>query len=128
MVEVTEGRHTGDFILSEANALRSRDEVTVTVPADTTYGPGLVLGKLTATGFYVPYDNGGSDGEQVAAGILYGALVNPDAVYPADMKGVIIARDAELRRDDLQWDADQDDAAKTAAEADLLAQGVVFRD
>lgn len=128
MTELTEGKHTGGFILSEADGRRSRDEVTVTVPVATTYSPGLVLGKLTATGLYVPYDNAGSDGEEAAAGILYGELVNADATYPADMQATIINQDAEVRKADLQWDAGQDDAAKTAAYADLLALGIKVRD
>lgn len=124
MTELTEGQHTGEFIISEANGLRSRRQVTVTVPAATTYPVGLVLGKITATGLYIPYDNGGSDGEETADGILYGELRNEDATYPADMAAVIVDVDAEVRKDDLQWDAAQDAAAKTAAYADLLAKGI----
>ena len=30
---LNEGQHTGEFILSEANGNRSRDNVTVTVPS-----------------------------------------------------------------------------------------------
>jgi len=32
---------------------------------------GTVLGKVTATGLLVPYDDGGSDGEETAVGILW---------------------------------------------------------
>lgn len=32
---------------------------------------GIVLGKVTATGLYGPYDSGASDGRQTAAGLLF---------------------------------------------------------
>lgn len=35
---------------------------------------GIVLGKVTATGVYGPYDPAGSDGREVAAGLLFGSL------------------------------------------------------
>lgn len=35
---------------------------------------GTVLGKITASGLYGPYDDAASDGRQTAAGILYGSL------------------------------------------------------
>ena len=35
---------------------------------------GIVLGKVTATGLYGPYDNAASDGRQTAAGILFSSL------------------------------------------------------
>lgn len=35
---------------------------------------GIVLGKVTATGLYGPYDNTASDGREVAAGHLFGSL------------------------------------------------------
>lgn len=56
--------------------------VTVSVAAFTegTHYPngylpsGTVLGKITASGLYGPYDNAASDGREVAAGILFGSL------------------------------------------------------
>lgn len=35
---------------------------------------GTVLGKITASGLYGPYDDAASDGRQTATGILYGSL------------------------------------------------------
>lgn len=40
---------------------------------------GVVLGKITATGKYGPYDTVGADGRQVAAGFLFSTVV-PDNV------------------------------------------------
>jgi hypothetical protein len=36
---------------------------------------GTVLGKVTATGLYGPYDNAATDGRETAAGHLFGSLV-----------------------------------------------------
>lgn len=35
---------------------------------------GIVLGKVTATGVYGPYDSTAEDGREVAAGLLFGSL------------------------------------------------------
>jgi hypothetical protein len=122
----TEGQHTGEFIVSEAPGFRSHDQVTVTVPADTTLAPGTVLARLTADGKYVPYDNDGSDGSEAAYGILYDELVN-EADAPADKVGVVLNTDCEVRRADLRWDATVDDNDKAAAYVDLLARGIKTR-
>lgn len=49
MTVFTEGRHAGEFLMSEAAGTRSRD--TITIPAGTgKVEPGTVLGKLSADG------------------------------------------------------------------------------
>lgn len=47
-----------------------RDNVTVNLAAATTLKVGTVLGKITATGKYVPRDAAASDGSQVASAIV----------------------------------------------------------
>jgi hypothetical protein len=126
-MSLTEGKHTGEFILSEANGNRSRDNVTVTVPANATLEAGHVLAKLSATGKYVEYDNSGSDGSEAAAGVLYSQLVN-DTGAPVDMDGVVVNQDAEVRSDDLVWKTGLTDNDKAAGEADLLALGIKARE
>src|SRR5687768_3542782 len=39
---------------------------------------GVVLGKITATGKYGPYDTDGADGRQTAAGFLFSSVVPDD--------------------------------------------------
>lgn len=121
---LTEGQHTGEFILSEAPGTRSRDNVTVTVAANTTLAAGAVLGQLSASGKYVEYDDGFSDGREDAAGLLYANVVN-DTDAEADFDGVVINTDAEVRADDLQWKAAVNEDKGTA---DLLALGIKARD
>lgn len=47
MTTISEGRHAGEFILSEANFHRSRENVTIAV--SQTIKPGAVLGKKAVT-------------------------------------------------------------------------------
>lgn len=39
---------------------------------------GTVLGRITATGLYGPYDDGASDGREVAAGFLFNTVAVTD--------------------------------------------------
>jgi len=122
----TEGLHNAEFLISESPGYISRDEVTVTVPASTTLRAGTVLAKLSADGKYVEYDNAGSDGSEVAAGVLLAELSNDD-VAPADMTGVVINWGAEVRKSSLSWKSGLSDGDKSAAYADLAARGIKAR-
>lgn len=125
---MTEGFYPGHFIVSEANGFRSRDVVTFLSNGTTevTYQAGTVLALVTASGKYTTYDNVGTDGTEAAKAILYDTVVVPAT---GDKKVVIIARDAEVNAAELQYDAGIADlpTAKTAAQADLLAAGIIFR-
>lgn len=93
MTVLTETIHQGEFLLSEAPGFRSRDQVTVTVSGATKWLSGTVLGKITATGKYVKYDEAGTDdGRRAAAAVLYNELL-PVA---GDIKATVIVRDAEV--------------------------------
>lgn len=77
---LTEATRPGEFLLSEGSGAISRDAVTIgagDLPA------GQVLGKVTASGNYVAYDPGASDGSEVAAAILYGAADATDGAVQA---------------------------------------------
>lgn len=123
MATKTEGRHDSEFLTAEAPGTISRDEVTVTVPASTTLDPGTVLGVISATGKYVPYDDSYSDGREDAAGVLFDALTNDDDA-PADMDGVVINNTAEVRAADLAWGEGVDEAKGLA---DLAAKNIKAR-
>jgi hypothetical protein len=105
---LNEGMYTGEFILTESPGTISRENVTVTVAASTVLSPGQVLGKLTATGKYVPFDDTASDGSESAAGILYSELDNSASLSPADFDGVVINAVAEVRGEDLEWGSADD--------------------
>ena len=82
-----------DFVLSEAEGFRSRDNVVVT-QTGTEIKSGTVVSKLTATGKYVVYDDVGTDGSEVAAGVLYTHL----PASTGDVKAVVFNADCEVRR------------------------------
>lgn len=130
MAVLTETAHTGGFIVCEANGYRSRDTVTLASNGSTeiAYQAGTVLAKVTASGKYVAYDNAGSDGTEAAAAILYAEMVVPAT---GDLKATAIVRDCEVNAAELVYDASLSGGslttAQTAAQADLLAQGIIFR-
>lgn len=43
-----------------------------------TYEAGLVLGKVTSSGLYAPYNNSNSDGTEVAVGVLAEKVVTDE--------------------------------------------------
>ena len=118
----TEGPHAGEFIVSEANGSRSREKGILGV--GNNLKAGAVLGKLTSGGDYAEYDNGASDGSQTAVAILYDDV---DATA-ADAECVVIARDAEVNKSELQFESGQSAGDKAAAYVDLAAVGIIARD
>jgi hypothetical protein len=120
---LTEGQYAAEFILSECPGTISRDTVTLTVGATTTLASGTVLGQISATGKYVPYDDAASDGRETAAGILYAEAANATGA-PVDVDAVIVNFAAEVRGDDLTWGDGVDEDAGTA---DLAALGIKVR-
>src|SRR5262245_46033399 len=91
MASQTEVPAPGEFIYSEANGTRSRENITVASGAGVVPA-GRMLGKITAGGKYVALDTGLANGAQTAAGVLYAEV---DATS-ADAAGVALVRDAEL--------------------------------
>ena len=83
----------GDFVLSEADDFRNRDNIVV-AQTGAEIKSGTVLGKVTATGKYKAYANGASDGTEVAAAILYTHL----PAFTGDSKAVVFNTDCEVRR------------------------------
>ena len=96
------GIRTAEFIVSEANGYRSREEATVVAGGGLI--AGAVLGRL-ANGNYVEYDEGASTGAEDVSGILFG---------PAEGTGpaTVVVRDAEVNLAHLTY---------TGTEADVVA-------
>ncbi|MNF74567.1 hypothetical protein D3C84_566050 [compost metagenome] len=111
----TEGFHAGEFLLSEANGTRSREEITLAATG-AVLPAGQVLGRVTASGHYAAYDPDATDGSEAAAAVLWapvGISVNPQ-------RSVGIVRDAELKRALLT-------GLDTDAEDLLAAFGIIAR-
>lgn len=127
MAILTEGKRTAEFLVSEANSYRSREEVTVTVPANTTVPAGRIMAVITASGKYVPHDEDGTDnGTRAPRALLYDNLTN-DTGSPVDVTATIIARDAEFRAASVTHDPAGNAAANANDLADLAAFGLIAR-
>ena len=126
MTILTEGARKAEFMISEANDWRSRDEVTVTVPANTTLEAGTVLGEITSSGKFVRHAAGASDGSESEAGILFANLVNGTG-SAVDFEATNLARDAEVRGSDLTYEDGADAAQITTSNAALAALGIIVR-
>ena len=117
MAVKNEARHPGEYVASEAKGTRSREVVTLT---GAVFTPGQVLGKITASGKYAPWDPAGGDGTENAAGIC---LDHYDA-SSADVNGVIHTRDMEAVLPALTFPDTATQGEKDQAVADLLALGI----
>lgn len=107
---------TADFILSEANGQRSRENgILAATTVALAAGQLLTLG---ADGKYVSYAGPGADPEAPisADAVLYSNV----PVSDADQQIVVIARDAELARSLLV-------GLDAAGEAALAAAGILIR-
>lgn len=121
MAVKTEGKHDGEFLISESAGDRSRKNITVV--SGQNLAAGTVVGKITASGKYTAYDDDNGDGSEAAAGILVCAVDATDA----DKAGVIIDRDAEVKDDLLVWASTNDATDITNGKADLELLGIRVR-
>lgn len=121
-----EARHAGWGLLSEADGTRSREKIIIAAGSGVV-NVMTVLGKVTATGKYVPSPAAlttGIEGAEVAV------CVN---LYPADATSQdvdvsAIVRAAEINASCLSYDATRNtDALKNAALLDLASHGVIAR-
>lgn len=91
--------------------------------ADFVAGDGFNI-AVTGTAKFVPYDDGNTDGSNVARAI---------ALYPCDASGASdvtvsgLVRIAAVKTAALKWHASADTAAKTKAYADLLRAHIIAR-
>lgn len=111
----TEGFHAGEFLLSEGAGAISREQVTLAA-TDVALPAGQILGIVTASGQYAPYDNAATDGSEVAVALLYA----PKPASTEPQAATVVARLAEVV-----------DVALTgldaAARADLKARNIIVR-
>lgn len=82
MDPLIEKRGAGFHVVSEGNGHISREEILVEDGAGKLE-VGTVLGKVEATGEYKQVDLDAEDGEEVAAGVLFGAVDATDAAVRA---------------------------------------------
>ena len=127
MTILTEGTRGYAFLVSEAgNMYRSRQEVTVTVPANSTIVPGTIMGQITTGGIYIAQLAAASNGSQTPAGLLLVPQTNATG-SPIDVSATIIARDAEVVKTEITYDPAANAAAILAADVALAALGIIVR-
>ncbi len=118
---LTEGPHTGGFLVWEAFRDYCREVVTI---AAGTLEPGTVLGKITASGNYAAHDPAAVDGTETAVAVLWGKA---DAAGGEVEAVALIRGPAIVNRHDLVFAGTPGEAEIEAAHADLLAAGVLVR-
>lgn len=122
MPTFTESNELSDVLKREFDPLHNREEVTIA--SGNNLKTGMVLGKVSASGKFIPYDDNNADGSQTAAAIL---LEDVDA-SAADKKAVVLARGPAVVSDKgLQWAGTVLAAEKITAAADLAVLGIVIR-
>lgn len=124
MATLTESRHAGEFLISQANGNRSREVATVKSGQDLVAGQVVQFsaGELIAASGDL--DTAGDLDTQVA-GIIWD---NVDATGGAVANCLYIARDAEVKDAALTYpDESTAGGEKAATVASLAALGIIVR-
>jgi hypothetical protein len=85
-----ESMHAGEFLLSEGAGNISREAINVA--AGAALEPGQILGLVTLTGEFAPYNPTAEDGTENAIAVLYGPLGESDV----PRRGRAVVRLAEV--------------------------------
>jgi len=117
--------YPGEFLISEASHNRSREAGLV--PISTTIDAAQVLGMVTTSGDYAPFDPAATDGTENAAAISFGRLITSATATPQQRGLAVVVRDAEVAGNQLGWPATITPAQQTAAEGQLAALGIIVR-
>lgn len=117
-----EGAHPAEFILTEANGERSRDNAYLAAPATVSVGQPLKRTAAATTDRPATFTVAavGADCNALA---IYGGVADPTA----GLQISVISRDAEVNGKLLFWGT-MSGAEQTAGIATLRAAGIVVRD
>jgi len=122
MAVLTEGKHDGEFIVSESNGTRSRNAGTLITGQDLE--AGTLLGMITISSKLTKYDPDASTGEES----VHSILVNNTDATDADVVGTaIFVRDGEVNEAELTYNTDATEGEITTANTELEALGIVVR-
>ena len=123
MTTLTEGKHTGGFLIWETLRDYTRETITLASGAGKL-APGTVLGRITTGGKYTLLTPGATNGSQNAAGILWADVDATDA----DAPGVVILRGPAIaNRHEIVWPEAATEAQITTATTALAALGIILR-
>jgi len=126
MTILTEGTRGYAFLVSESNGARSRQEVTLTIPATSTIVPGTIVGAITASGKFVTQLAVATNGSQTPAGLLLVPQTNTTG-SAIDVTATVVRRDAEVVKTEITYDPAANGAAILAADVALAALGIIVR-
>lgn len=110
------------FIVSEGSGRHSREQIAIAAGSGDLKS-GTALGKLTATGEYVPYNPAGADGSQNFGGILYERREDGAAA----VRATAVVRDAEVNGNEIVFVNALTAPQLTAFEAAAAAANVLVR-
>jgi len=123
MTTLTEGKHTGGFLIWEVLRDYTRETITLASGAGKL-APGTVLGRITTGGKYTLLTPGATNGSQNAAGILWADV---DATE-VDAPGVVILRGPAIANlHEIVWPEAATEAQITTATTALAALGIILR-
>jgi hypothetical protein len=123
MTTLTEGKHTGGFLIWETLRDYTRETVTIAAGAGKL-APGTVLGRITTGGKYTVLTPGASNGSQAAAGLIWDHADATDADAPAV---VILRGPAIANRHEIIFPEGMTEPQITAATTALAAIGIILR-
>ena len=121
MTVAIEPNNLGDLLKFEAPSLYSREEITVAQGQNLTIG--TIIGQEAETDLIKALNPAATDGTQNALGAL---IADTDALA-ANIKAVIVTRDAILADHAVIWPTTITLEQKTAAIKQLEARGVIIR-
>ena len=121
MTVAIEPNNLGDLLKFEAPNLYSREEITVAQGQNLTLG--TLVGQESETDLIKALNPAATDGTQNALGAL---IADADA-SSANIKAVIVTRDAILADHAVVWPTTITLEQKTAAIKQLEARGVIIR-
>jgi hypothetical protein len=123
MTALNEPLNLGDLLKYEEDCLNfSRDQVTVAIGENLELG--AVVGRVAASGKVKRFDPTATDGTEVPAGILLGAI---DASLIERDNGLLLARHGIVATHAVTWPVGITTAHKAAAIAALEARGILIR-
>ncbi len=118
---IIEQNNLGDLLKYEASSLYSRDQITVAKGQNIKLGAGVA--KKTDDGFIRVLNPAGTDGTQIAIGVITSDVNNKDG----DTKAIIITRIALLADHAVVWPANITEEQKAEAIKQLEGRGIIIR-
>ncbi len=123
IVEGPDGKFVGQGDVAAAFSAGGLAFTLADGSTDFVAGDGFTITVAAGSGKYTPYDDDNTDGSDTARAIAYSEV---DATS-ADVKCVVVARQAEVKLSALQWAATNDATDKANGLADLATLNIIAR-